>query len=131
MKSVPDLPAPVDGRAEGKRRKDIAHQLLAARRERVVRLGQRALLNRMLTYGTATADDVRAAVALPDGVSPVCLGAAPGALARLCIIRRIGFVESSRACAHARPVSVWELADREAALAWLAAHPPIPAPEAE
>lgn len=131
MESIPDAPAPVDGRAEGRQRKDAAHRLLAARRERVVRDAQRALLERVLTHGTATADDVRKVISLPEGVAPVCLGAAPGALARLGIIRRIGFVESARACAHARPVSVWELDDHAAAVAWLASHPPIPAPERE
>jgi hypothetical protein len=32
---------------------------------------------------------------------------------------------------HARPVMGWQLADRAAALAWLADHPPLPDPAPE
>jgi hypothetical protein len=30
---------------------------------------------------------------------------------------------------HARPIAVWALIDRDAALAWLAAHPDLPDPD--
>ncbi len=114
--------------AEGARRKLSAHSLLAARRELYVLRGRRALLAALLDRGEATADDVRRAVALPDGIDPVCLGTVPGELARAGIIARIGFATTARPEAHARPVSVWRLADRAAALAWLAAHPDRPDP---
>ena len=39
-----------------------------------------------------------------------------------------GFAKSRRPDAHARPVQVWRLVDRAAALAWLDAHPDRPDP---
>lgn len=105
-----------------------AQAFLEARRELIILRGRRALLTVLLRTGRATADDVRDTVELPEGIDPVCLGAVPGALARTGIIERIGFGPSSRADAHARPVSVWRLADRDAALAWLAVHPDRPDP---
>jgi hypothetical protein len=112
--------------ADGEERKLAAHALLSARRAVYVRHGQRALLMRLLAAGTATADDVRAAVALPSGIDPVCLGTVPGPLARAGIIRRVGYRDSDRAAAHARPLSLWELADPAAARAWLEDHPALP-----
>lgn len=116
--------------ASGEDRKLGTHALLEIRREVYVLRGRRARLRRLLDAGEATADDVRDAVELPDEINPVCLGVVPGVLARVGIIERVGFAESRRPDAHARPVSVWRLADRAAALAWLAAHPdrPDPAP---
>lgn len=107
----------------GERRKSAAMTLLEGRRELYVLRGRRALLCRLLDTGEATADDVRNAVELSAGIAPVCLGAVPRTLARAGIIERVGFVSSARPDAHARPVSIWALADRAAALAWLAAHP--------
>lgn len=120
---------PVDGHAEGERLRDAAHSLLSLHRERIVRDAQRALIEQVLSSGTATADDIRAAITLPDGIDPVCLGAVPGSLARRGISRRMGYVPTTRPCAHARPVSVWGLVDHPGAVAWLAAHPPIPVAE--
>jgi len=119
--------------AEGERRKLDAHALLEACREVYLLRGRRALLRRLLDVAEATADDVRHAVELPEGIDPVCLGAVPGPLARARIIERVGFTASSRGDAHARPVSVWRLANRAGALAWLATHPdrPDPLPPAE
>jgi len=116
--------------AEGERRKSAAFALLEALRELYVLRGRRALLARLLDAPQATADDVRDAVEMPDEINPVCLGVVPGPLARAGIIERVGFAESRRPDAHARPVSVWRLADRAAALAWLAAHPDRPDPVA-
>ena len=118
---------------ESERRKLEAHALLQARRAVYVLRGRRALLRRLLDAGEATADAVRDAVELPDGINPVCLGVVPGPLARAGLIERVGFARSRRANAHARPVSVWRLLDRDAALTWLAAHAdrpdPVPAVE--
>lgn len=118
---------------EGERRKAEAHALLEAWREVFVNRGRRALLLKLLSNGTATADDVRSAVELPAGVGPKCFGSVPGQLARAGIIEHAGFVTTARPTAHARPVSVWQLRDRVAALAWLDAHPdrPDPLPEPE
>ncbi len=114
--------------ADGEQRKADAHSLLAARRELYVLRGRRALLTALCYRGSATADDVRNAVKLPSNIDPVCLGAVPGALARAGIIESDGFKKSCRARAHARPVQVWRLVDRVAALNWLRTHLDRPAP---
>ncbi len=111
------------GRALGESRKLDALAMLADRRDLCVLRGRRALLTALLATGEATDDDVRDTLTLPGGIDPVCLGAVPGALARAGIIRRVGYVPTCRPDAHARPVSVWTLADRAAAVRWLADHP--------
>jgi hypothetical protein len=113
---------------EGERRKAAAQNLLADHRETVVRRAQRALLSVVLEAGKATADDVRELVELPPGVNAKCFGAAPGPLARAKIIRADGFAKTCRPVGHARPVTIWALADREKAMRWLADHPDLPAP---
>ncbi len=118
------------GLAEGLVRRAAALDLLTKRRAALVRQAQRALLLRLLDAGTATADDVRAAVSLPDGIGPRCFGAGPPLLAALGIIRGAGYTPTRRPEGHARPITVWALADRAAALEWLVAHPELPDPEA-
>lgn len=113
---------------EGERLRNAAHATLEGRRHAFVRRGQRALLTTLLERDAATADDVRAAVELPPGIDPKCLGAVPGALVRAGIIIRDGYMPTARAAAHARPVSVWRLKDRAAAEQWLVDHPEIPEP---
>jgi hypothetical protein len=111
---------------DGAGRRDAALDALAELRDLHVLRGRRALLSALVAHGTATADDVRAAVDLPDGIDPVCLGAVPLPLARAGIIVRAGYVPTGRPTAHARPVAVWRLADRAAAVAWLREHPDQP-----
>lgn len=113
---------------EGERRKAEAHALLNARRDVFILRGRRALLTALCFKGAATADDVRAAVALPPDVNPVCLGTVPGPLVAAGIIEPDGFQKSARPDAHARPVQCWILRDRVAARAWLDAHPNRPDP---
>lgn len=117
-----------DCRCEGERRKADALAVLADRREVLVRRAQRALLAVLLEHGTATADDVRELVELPPGIDPKCFGAAPGALARRGIIAADGFAKTARPEGHARPVTVWRLADAEAARCWLWDHPDLEDP---
>ncbi|NOY42981.1 MAG: hypothetical protein GXP26_14240 [Planctomycetes bacterium] len=110
----------------GNARKQAAHVLLEARREQYICAARRVLLLRLLEHGTATIDDVRDAIELPTGIDPKCFGAVPGHLARAGIIRRVGFATTTRAIAHARPVTVWQLVDARRAQAWLASHRPLP-----
>ena len=99
-------------------------------RETLIRRGRRALLGAMLAGdGTATADDVRAAVELPDGINANLFGAVPGLLARAGIIRLARLRLSARPERHRGINRVWQLADGPAALAWLAMHPDRPGPE--
>jgi hypothetical protein len=119
---------PQDGRYEGERLKQGALDALESCRQAILLKGRRALLRRLLASPTATADDIREAVDLPEGMDPRVFGDVPGALARLGIIRATGsFVRSVRPARHASWLRVWELADRAAAIAWLAAHPEAPA----
>jgi hypothetical protein len=129
MAERPDTDA---GRREGGCRKDAAHALLEARREALVRRGRRALLLQLLCAGTATADDVADLLGpSPADLDPRWLGTVPGALALAGIIKRAGFISSCRPSRHASTLSVWELADRGAALLWLARNPDLPDPEPE
>ena len=113
-------------RAEGERRKLSALATLAERREVYVNQARRALLLALLDGATATIDDARFAVELPAGINPKLFGAVPGALARAGIIRALGFDRTCRPEGHARPVTVWQLADRAAAQRWLVNHPDRP-----
>lgn len=112
----------------GRRRKEEAHRLLEGRRDAYLRRARRALLEKLLADGRATADDVRDAVSLPKDLNPVCFGAVPGALAKAGIIERADFTNTRRPAAHARPVTVWALRDRAKAQQWLAAHRDRPEP---
>ncbi|QJX00251.1 hypothetical protein [Frigoriglobus tundricola] len=117
-----------DDRQVGEALKRAAHRLLEAHRERLIRRARRALLCHLLAHRTATIDAVRAAVAVPPGVNPKAFGSVPGPLALARIIRPAGARKTARAIGHARPVTVWELADRAEALAWLDTHPDLPEP---
>jgi hypothetical protein len=118
--------APFHHQDDGERRKLDAIALLSDRRDLYVLRGRRALLTALLAVGEATADDVRDALDIPPNIDPVCLGAVPVALARAGIIERVGYVPTCRPDAHARPVSLWALADRAAAVQWLRDHPDRP-----
>jgi hypothetical protein len=117
------------GMTEGEKQKADALALLEARRKVYVRRGRRALLSAMLAGdGTASADDVYAAVELSPGIDPRCLGSVPGRLAYDHIIRPAGFIRSARPERHASYIQVWELADHAAAERWLLDHPDLPDP---
>ena len=119
------------GEREGERRKRDKLAMLEAQREVFVNRGRRALLGRLLAAGTATADDVMAAVTLPAEIDPRCFGAVPGPLAKAGIIRFVEFVKSARPQRHGSYIQRWALVDRDEALRWLAMNPdrPDPAPE--
>ena len=118
---------PVFNGAEGEARRDAALSRLRARRADLIRECTAAALRVALDRGEVCADDVRAAVAIPADISPKFVGVVFRDLADTGVLRCIGFRRSKRPAAHARPLSVWRLADVDAALAWLAAHPPLPA----
>ena len=110
---------------EGERQKCNAFALHEDRRGGLLHRARRAFIQVLLargTGGTATIDEVRAAVELPPGVNPTCFGAVFRPLARAGIIRRVGTAKSVRPETHARPVDVWELVNTEAAVAWLRDH---------
>ena len=108
--------------SDGKSRRDSALEMLESRRGELIEAGRRALLRHLLVHGAGTADDIRDALTLPDGVNPVCLGAVPVSLARAGIIHRVGYEPSRRPERHGAPTAVWAIADESAARQWLAEH---------
>ena len=108
---------------EGQRRKDATHRLLEAMREPYLLRTRRRLPTVRLNRGTESKDDVRDSVTLLDGLNPVCFGAVPTRLAAAGIIKRIRYAQTTRPRAKARPSSLWELVDAEAARQWLVDHP--------
>jgi hypothetical protein len=118
-----DGPADSDGEAA----KQAALDHLEARRATYILRGRRALLEQLLQYGCGTLDQVRAVVELPAAIGPKLFGCLPRELLQQRIIRSDGFVLSQRPEAHGRPIRLWQLVDRAAALAWLASHPEDPA----
>ena len=85
---------------------------------------------RLLEVGTATADDVAERIGPTDpSIDPRWLGTVPGPLAVARIIRRVDYTKSARPIRHASVIAVWELADRAAAIAWLARNPDLPEAE--
>jgi len=121
MTSLFDPGPPRNGTAEGGARRDAALALLRGRRSVLIRQLQTAALRIALESGELTADDVRAVVPIPPGISPKVVGAAFRELAVAGLLRRAGYVISTRPVAHARPLTLWRLADPAGASAWLAA----------
>ena len=117
-------PSPASA-CEGKRRRDAAHRLLIAHRAPYILAGGRAQLQASLANdeGTGTADDIHDRVTLPKTINPKCFGAVPRMLKRAGLIVSVGMTPSRRTETHARKIEVWKLIDRDAALAWLSAHP--------
>jgi len=111
--------------AEGEARRDNALNLLRARRADLIREYTTAALRVALGRGEVCADDVRAVVPIPADISPKFVGVVFRDLADAGILCRVGYRNSKRAAAHARPLTVWRLINVDAALAWLAAHPPL------
>jgi hypothetical protein len=118
---------PIDNAEKGEARRDAALNLLRVRRADLIRECTSAALRVALDRGEVCADDVRAVVPIPADISPKLVGCVFRDMADAGILRRAGFQSSTRPAAHARPISLWRLADAAAALAWLAAHPTAPA----
>ena len=116
-------PAGHAGGEKGERHK--AGALAALERSRAFHIlkARRVLLERLLSDGTATIDAVRQVVELPEGIDPKLFGSVPGSLARAKIIERDGSATTNRPKAHARPISIWRLVDRNKAEVWLRDHP--------
>ena len=112
---------------EAEARRDAALNRLRVHRAAIIRDLTRAAVRLVLERHEITADDVRAVVPIPPGIKPVVVGAVFRDLADAGILCRVGYRNSKRPVAHARPLTVWRLINVDAALAWLAAHPPTPA----
>lgn len=110
-------------RDSGERLKQDALNALEKSRAYHVLRARRVLLERLLADGSATIDIVREAIELPEGIDPKLFGSVPGSLARAKIIERDGSATTNRPKAHARPISIWRLVDRNKAEVWLRDHP--------
>lgn len=114
---------------EGEARNRDALERFRVRQRAYLRSCQRLLLDVLLVRGEGTTDDVRERLPLPSGINPKTIGAIPGELVDVGIIFDSGRVEKSRRPeAHARKITVWQLADRRAAQQWLDEHPELPPP---
>lgn len=118
-----------NSKVEGELQKDEAFANLEATREWVLLLARRVFATVLLQKGTATIDDVRAVVAIPDGMNPVCMGPVPVPFARQNWIERVGFARTTRTEGHARPVSTWECRSPSAIGQWLIDNPHRPPPD--
>jgi hypothetical protein len=114
-----------DGADEGERLRDAALARLAQLRREVMRRLQRAAVQIAIQHGCVCANQVRAVVPIPVGVSANVNGAAFRHLALARILRPDGFSQSCRPQDHASTLRVWTLADRAAAEKWLVDHPEL------
>jgi hypothetical protein len=105
--------------SKGEAARDAALNVLRVHRAALIRKSTAAVLRFVLAGGQVCADDVRDEIAIPPGTSPTFWGVVFRDLADAGILRRLTYRPSTRAVAHARPLSVWELADRDAAVARL------------
>jgi hypothetical protein len=115
----------------GERLKRLALVRLEPWRKRLIRSARRALVQHLLDHGTGTIDGVRATVDVPVGIDLKAFGAVPRVLAAAGLIRVAGSTKTARAVGHARRVTVWELADPTAAVAWLNEHPELSEPSVD
>lgn len=96
--------------SDGRAARQLAFDLFRTHRSELIAEASRIMVEIARTRGQVTIEDVRAAMTIPEEHDPRWLGAVPNGLARRGILRRVGFVETKRPKAHARPISLWELA---------------------
>lgn len=113
---------------EGERRKGEAFANLEAHRDFILLKARRVFAEVLIEKGRCTIDDVRAAIELPAGLNPVCFGPVPTLFARQRFIERVGFMDTTRAEARCRPVSIWELKSPHGVAQWLLEQPDRPPP---
>lgn len=110
----------------GEQKKKAALDRHDGRRAALIRRARRKMVELLLVEGATTVDAVRASVPIPPGVNPSCMGAVPRELVADGIIRQAGYVKAEREERHAAVAVLWALANRHAALGWLAASPELP-----
>lgn len=112
----------VNGTPDGEARRDAALNHLRVHRGELIRQFQAAAVRFALERGEVCADDVRPLVPIPPGTSPKLVGTVFRDLSDAGILRNVGYRKSRRPVAHARPLTVWALADAGKANAWLESH---------
>lgn len=80
-------------------------------RAAVIASAQRAMLDVLRDQPTASADDIRPRVTIPDGVHPAVIGCAIAGLHRDGLIAPVATIATSRPAGHAHLMRVWRLAD--------------------
>lgn len=111
--------APDNNGADGEALRDEALNRLRDHRPELIRQCTVAAIHVALDTGEVCADDVRALVPIPAGLTAHFVGCVFKDLAAAGILRRDGYQNSKRAIAHARPISHWRLADAVIATARL------------
>lgn len=108
----------------GEAGKLLAMSLLREHRYESVLKAQRAMVGLLLRQAEGSVDDLHRVLGeiANDGDPAYWLGAALHGLRLSGVIRKTGFVETCRKVAHRRPVSMWTLTSRPAALAWFDDH---------
>lgn len=112
--------------AAGRRAADAAISGHEARRRRYLLQAMRWFIELLIelvgeTEG-ATTDDLR--LRRPELAHPQSAkGTIPKVLRRARVIRFVGWREATRESSHARPMRIWRLVSRDAALKWLTEHP--------
>ena len=84
---------------------------LSERRRQIIAMMQSALIEAIKKNGQASADDIRAAVKIPDDISPSITGTAVRLLSKDKVIVVVSIGTTARRCAHARLTRFWRLAD--------------------
>ena len=120
MSTLFDSASSCNGLTEGEARRDAVHALLDEHRPEVIRQIQVAMICIGLEQSELTADDVRAVVPIPEGMSANVVGAAFSGLAKSGIFRKTGYRPSKRAIANAHNLAVWRLVKHHEALTRLA-----------
>lgn len=119
------IPPDDENNGLGERLRDEALNILRVRRATIIRTLSRAAVEIALDKGEVDADAVRERVPIPPHIKPCVVGAAMRDLVDARLVFRIGHRRTRRPIAHSRFVSVWRLVSRDAATAWLSAHPPL------
>lgn len=104
----PDL---AKGRREKQYALDLVEDATEQRRQWVQDARRAAQLIAEVT-GTVTSDDVREAVPMPEDWDPRILGAVFRNGKHGPRFERVGYVQTRSARAHARPIAVWRLEER-------------------
>lgn len=94
---------------QGRKQRDNALELLERTRKQYVRRARAYAIGHARLHGSVTADDVRKALPLPEGID----GRVMGAIFNTQALKKIGYTQTKVATSHGRPIAVFAI-NREA-----------------